>query len=188
MLIQDYALIYKKNNTLYYAISKKNGKIILKNNFSPLTGFDSHAFFFLYYDYLSSKYQSMKIKNDITLPTEDFMLDYINSCDSVYIFIPIFIFIFDYYIEYREPIDHFFEQLKKCFQKKNNKYECTAFLFDLLFYLQVFSEEETDNYLKEKDNILFFNKDRLTLIKHIFLKDHPFKGKYIERQFAKIIF
>lgn len=187
MIIQDYALIYRKNNNLYYAISKKNGKIILKNNFSKTANFETDAFYFVYYDYLLSNYKLMQFRNNGILDTEDFTLDFVSFCNNSYLFNRLFCYIFDLHIKHNLSIDQYFTKLVTVYQKEHTtKKEIFSFIFDLFIYLQLCSSDEIHNFLiiLEKSSFL----DIKEFLKKICLDNNPSHQKLIHDAFKNINF
>jgi hypothetical protein len=177
MLIRDVALIYKKKQGLYYAISQKQGKIILSHKYFVFEEAISNSYFFVEYEYLEYDYQVMVNQNKVILKVQDMaLLAMLSYQSSWYRLILILNFLFDYFLEYLQDVI-FFKEFYRFFSVQTvEKKELIEFIFMLFKTLQIISDEEV-----EKDQDIFF------LIKKKYLERAPFLKNYIESIFFQFL-
>lgn len=177
MLVKDVALIYKKKQGLYYAISQKHGKIILSYHYFVFQETASDSYFFVEYEYLENHYQVMVNQNKVILRLQDMtLLAVINYQSSWYRLILILNFFFDYFLEYLQDIVFFKEFYRFFSLQVVEKKELIEFVFILFKMLQLISDEEI-----EEDTDIF------SLIKKKYIERAPFLKNHIESIFFQFL-
>lgn len=168
MYINDEALIYKHYENLYYAITKKNGKIILKNFYFKEKYPQIKSFFFANYEYDKEVFKKSENKNHTQLITEYIEIESIISLNKLTSNILLLQYIFDYCIGYKIQINEIWFFLENLLKKEDiiNIQEIYIFLNIILF------SNENNKYINNEKEII--NK-----IKDILIELNPHHKNYI---------
>jgi hypothetical protein len=142
MYIQDESLIYKQHDCLYYALTKKNGKMILKHYYFKEAYPAIKSFFFVTYEYDNYLFKQAENKNTTSLVIQNMELDFIVPLQLIGSSILLFQYVFNYCIDYKIEIGSMWDDLSTLF--KNELATERDYLFcmsRLLFQLGVLEEE-----------------------------------------------
>jgi hypothetical protein len=115
MFIQDEALIYHHQESLYYAITKKHGKLILKNIYFKDRYPCIKSFYYVSYEYTEEVMQKSNYINAVVLSIMSMELDYIIPLQDLGDEILLFIKIFNYCIEFKISIESIYNELYNYF-------------------------------------------------------------------------
>jgi hypothetical protein len=154
MFIQDEALIYKQYDFLYYAITKQNGKMILKQYYFKESYPEIKSLFFVVYEYDSYLFRKANNNNATSLMIQNMDLDYIVPLKSIGSSILLFQYIFNYCIDYKIDIVSIWNQLSIFFRNDlKDELDCYYFIYYLLYQLGVLEIEHN-----------FINRDNLSVL------------------------
>jgi hypothetical protein len=155
MFIEDQALVYKQYDCLYYALTKNNGKIILKNYYFKEKYPEIKSFFFVIYEYDSYVFKQVENKNTTSLTIQNIELDYIVPLKLIGSSIFLFQYVFNYCIDYKVEINDIWDQLFLFF---NNDFyqekDCYVCIYNILYQLGIL--ETQDNYIEK--NYIYYKK------------------------------
>jgi hypothetical protein len=175
MLIKDVALIYKKKQGYYYAISRQRGKIIFDYRYFHFGESGSHAYCFVEYEYLTQDYDRMVHQNKVILKIQDMaLLSLLSYRSSWYQLMFILNFFFDYFLEYTDPVDFFSDFYLFFSLNEIEKSALIGFVFSLLKKIQILSEDEIQ-----------YEGDISDLVKKKYIERAPFLKNYIESLFIR---
>lgn len=150
MFIEDQSLVYKQYDCLYYALTKKNGKMILKNYYFKEQYPKIKSFFFVTYEYDSYLFKQAENKNATSLTIQNIELDYIVPLkligSSIFLFQYVFNYCIDYKIEIKDIWNEVFVFLKNDFSQEKDCYVC---IYNILYQLGIL--ECQNNYIEKND-------------------------------------
>lgn len=176
MFVQDEALIYKQYESLYYAITKKNGKIILKHYYFQESYPSIKSFFFVNYEYSDYQFKQAENKNMTSLIIQNMELDYIVPLSLIGEVALLFQYIFDYCIEYKVDIKNIWDDLFFSFhQNSKDKIDFNFFIFNLLFSLSIVDVED---FVLDKNNENINYKNNII---NILVGHNPQHNRYIKK-------
>ena len=179
MFIQDEALIYKQYDCLYYAITKNNGKLILKHFYFQDAYPEIKSFFFVNYEYNAYQYHKAESLNYSSLAIQNMELEYIVSLKNIGSTILLFQYIFNYCINYKITIDDIWNKLFLFFHNNYTEINTYQFIYNLLIDLHI---AEDDFPKKIEDSIDWYKKTIIDTLVSLNPKHTQYIKKTINNQ------
>lgn len=139
MYKNDFAFIYKQKENLLFAISKKYGKIIIKNDYFYNFYQEIKSFFFINFEFNTVDMHQIQNTEKIILKKSYIQIETIISINTISKNIHQFVYILDHCILCKMPtknifniIEYFFNNIKNILtdnEKENSFYELYEYIF-----------------------------------------------------------